>query len=134
MVGVDMKIEDLQGHFKDYLTSEVSAAGLGCVNEVVIKTFNYDNQMLAKFNENKKRCDTEYMVQTHYNQVLEEEAKHDGMFKYLRTMPVINEHLDEDGEFTGKYSIRSRLQFGEVGKAITMDQYRHLIDLGWQVS
>jgi hypothetical protein len=128
-----MKIAELQDHFKDYYMSNTTAAGIGCYKEVVIRTSTDHNSAFGYPDGNNRTCSVESLVQTHQDQVWEEEAKHVEAAKYIRLLPEIRKHLDEDGEFSGVYSIRSRIQFGRVGECITIQQAENLKELGWRL-
>jgi len=123
-----MKIEELQAHFNNYRLSETSINGVGCDEEVVIRTSTID---IISDTGNNCKCSAEDIVETHYKQVLAEEAKHEGMIKYIRVMPMLKQLIGDDGEFSGDYAIRSRIQFGREGFAITKQQHDHLIEIGW---
>lgn len=126
-----MKIEQINEYLKDYRRSQTSAKGIGCKEEVIIRTktsdeFGYPTNETTYLD---KLCDAENIVETHFKQIRDAEKERDGMVMYVRIMPELRQMLDDNGEFSGHYCIRTRLQFGEHGKCITHEQFQNLQDL-----
>lgn len=121
-----MKLSEVQEYLSQFRKSVTSAKGVGCYKEVIIKTRNFGSQ-----DGETVVCETDKLVETHYNQILEVINNHPDDVVYVRTSPRIVDHMDEEGETEGKYGMRTRLQFGKPDLCITIEQYANLLELGW---
>ncbi|MCF2718025.1 hypothetical protein LWE69_12695 [Paenibacillus sp. UKAQ_18] len=108
-----MKISELNEYLSQFSKSYCSHKGLGCYEEVRIKTISTDANL----------------VEEHFNKIKDAISKHAGSVVYVRHQSEIMNHLDEEGELNG-YGLSTRLQFGEEGKCITPEQYENLYIMG----
>lgn len=116
-----MKISELQEYLKDYPRTTVNGASLGC-HEVIIRTSTLDRGF-----EGEVICEPKEIVETHFRQIKEFIKSHGEYIAiYVRSGPELRATLDEEGEDSGQYTIRTRIQFGVKGKCITQEQFDHL--------
>lgn len=113
-----MKIDELRGYLDQFPKSEVSVKGLGCHEEHKIRTETTDGIELDK------------LIETHFLKIKKVIDSNSDKVVYHRTTSHVYQDVDEDGEGTGIYRIYTRIQIGEKGKCITMDQYNHLVETG----
>ncbi|MCM3294115.1 hypothetical protein M3661_28880 [Paenibacillus sp. MER 180] len=108
-----MKWTELHDYLKQYREARTSHKGVGCVEEVNIRTEGGQG-----------------IVDTHFQEIKEEIQKREGMVVYVRSLSNLAEVLDQEGEWNGLYRMRTRLFFGEPDKCITMEQAENLMQLG----
>jgi len=129
-----MKIQELIEYLEKFNKSACSASSLGCSFDYIVRTETKSAEEML-FNSTLPISGTirrishstpENIVEDHFKQISELIDERKGMVVYVRSMPLLQKDLDDDGEWTGHYQMRTRLQFGEPGKCITMEQYHNL--------